>query len=130
MAVAMGQDRDRALKITKNYYSTLFNFENSKNKKFRNKKPEFFRLILRSYARNISTEARMSTILNDINAHEGRSISEKTLEGYLRALNDLYILKDLEAWNPNFRSKTVIISTPTRHFVDTSIAAGALNVTR
>ncbi len=72
----------------------------------------------------------MSTILNDINAHEGRSISEKTLEDYLRALNDLYILKDLEAWNPNFRSKTVIISTPTRHFVDTSIAAGALNVTR
>lgn len=128
MAVAMGQDRDRALKITKNYYSTLFNFENSKNKKFRNKKPEFFRLILRSYARNISTEARMSTILNDINAHEGRNISEQTLEDYLRALNDLYILKDLEAWNPNFRSKTVIISTPTRHFVDTSIAAGALNV--
>lgn len=105
MAVAMGQDRDRALKITKNYYSTLLNFENSKNKKFRNKKPAFFRLILRSYARNISTEARMSTILNDINAHEGRNISEQTLEDYLRALNDLYILKDLEAGILTFEAK-------------------------
>ena len=40
----------------------------------------------------------------------------------LEALKDLYILEDMEAWNPNIRSKTSIRSTPTRHFVDTSIA--------
>lgn len=126
--LSLVEDREIALKITENYYTTLFNFENSKNKKFRNKKPEIFRLILRSYARNVSTEARKSTILSDISAHEGRNMDVETFEGYLEALNDLFILKDIEAWNPNFRSKTAIISSPTRHFVDTSIAAGALGM--
>ena len=32
----------------------------------------------------------------------------------------------MPAWNPNIRSKTSIRSTPTRHFVDTSIACRAL----
>ena len=35
---------------------------------------------------------------------------------------------DLQAWNPSIRSKTSIRSTPTRHFVDTSIACRALNI--
>lgn len=46
----------------------------------------------------------------------------------MEALQDLYILEDMAAWNPNIRSKTTIRSTPTRHFVDTSIACRALGV--
>ena len=123
------EDREKALKITKNYCSTLFDFENTKNQKFRNKKPELFKMILRSYARNISTEARKSVIISDISKHEDRKIDETIFDQYIEALNDLYIIKDIEAWNPNFRSKTVIITSPTRHFVDTSIAAYSLNMT-
>lgn len=126
--LSLVDNRDRALRITENYYSTLFDFENSQNKKFRNKKPETFRMILRSYARNISTEARRKTILTDINEHDDRNMDSDTFDEYVQALNDLYIIKDIEAWNPNFRSKTAIVSSPTRHFVDTSIAAGALNI--
>ena len=126
--LSLVDDRNRALKITENYYSTLFNFENSHNKKFRNKKPEIFRMILRSYARNISTEARKKTILNDINMHDERNLDPETFDDYIEALKDLFIIKDIESWNPNFRSKTIIVSSPTRHFVDTSIAAGALNI--
>lgn len=44
------------------------------------------------------------------------------------ALKDLYILEEMSAWNPDIRSKTSIRSTPTRHFVDTSIACRALGV--
>ena len=121
-------DRDIALTITGNYYSTLFDFENSKNKKFRNKKAEIFRMILRSYARNISTEVRRKKILDDINLHDDRNLSPDTFDEYVEALNDLFIIKDIEAWSPNFRSKTTITTSPTRHFVDTSIAAGALGV--
>lgn len=127
--LSLVKDKEKALKITKNYCSTLFNFENSKNQKFRNKKPELFKMILRSYARNVSTEARKSAIISDISKHEDRKIDEDTFDQYLEALNDLYIIKDIEAWNPNFRSKTVFITSPTRHFVDTSIAAYALNMT-
>ena len=43
----------------------------------------------------------------------------KTYEDYMEALKDLYIIEDVQAWNPNIRSKTSIRSTPTRHFVDT-----------
>ena len=121
-------DREKALKITKNYCSTLFEFENSQNQKFRNKKPELFKMILRSYARNISTEARKSVLIDDVNKHDDRKLDEVTFDEYVEALNDLYIVKDIEAWNPNFRSKTVIISSPTRHFIDTSIAAYSLNM--
>ena len=126
--LSLVSDREDALEITQNYCSTLFDFENSKNGKFRNKKPEIFRLILRSYARHISTEARRQTIIDDVSEHEGRKLDGDTFEEYLQALKDLYILQDTEAWNPNFRSKTAVITSPTRHFVDTSIAAGALGL--
>lgn len=126
--LSLNVDRDKSLRITKNYCSTLFEFENNKNKKFRNKKPEIFKMLLRSYARNISTEARRKTIINDINEHEDRNLDSDTFDSYIEALNDLYIINDIEAWNPNFRSKTTIVTSPTRHFVDTSIAANALNI--
>lgn len=121
-------DREKALRITRNYCSTLFEFENSKNSKFRNKKPDIFKMILRSYARNVSTEARKLLLISDINKHDDRKLDEDTFDQYIEALNDLYIVKDIEAWNPNFRSKTVIITSPTRHFVDTSVATYSLNM--
>ena len=85
-------------------------------------------MILRSYARNISTEARKKVFLNDINVNDDCNMDGDVLEEYIQALKDLYIIKDIDAWNPNFRSQTAIITTPTRHFVDTSIAMGALNM--
>lgn len=121
-------DKETSLLVTKNYISTLFEFENNPNKKFRNKKQKLFEIILKSYARNISTEVRRSVMIKDIIEHEDRKIDEDTYDSYLEALNDLYIIKDIEAWNPNFRSKTAVISNPTRHFVDTSIATAILNI--
>lgn len=56
--LSLVDDKAIALQITENYICTLFNFENSKNKKFRNKKADTFKMVLRSYARNISTEAK------------------------------------------------------------------------
>lgn len=96
--------------------------------KIRYMEVKIFKILLRSYARNISTEARRKTIISDINEHEDRNIDPDTFDFYIDALNDLYIINDLEAWNPKLRSKTAIITSPTRHFVDTSIAANALNI--
>lgn len=126
--IAVQAPRDIALEITKNYYAGLFIFEDSENERFRNKKPEVLRMILRSYARNISTEAAVSTIVSDIRQSNERSMDTKTYDDYMEALKDLYIIEDMEAWNPNIRSKTSIRSTPTRHFVDTSIACRSLGV--
>ena len=126
--IAVLAPRDIALEITKNYYNGLFVFEDSENERFRNKKPEVLRMILRSYARNISSEATVSTIISDIRQSNERTMDTKTYDDYMEALKDLYIIEDLEAWNPNIRSKTSIRSTPTRHFVDTSVACRSLGV--
>lgn len=120
--------KEIAIEITKNYWNGLFVFEDCENERFRNKKPEVLKMIVRSYARHISTEAAISTIIADVRQSNERTMDTKTFDDYMEALQDLYILEDIKAWNPNIRSKTSIRSTPTRHFVDTSIACRALGV--
>lgn len=127
--LAVQAEKDVALDVTRNYYEGLFNFENSDNRKFRNKKPEVMRMILRSYARNISTEASYQTLMKDVISNENRTMNERTLDDYMEALKDLFILEDIDAWNPNLRSKTVVRTTATRHFFDPSIACAALDIT-
>ncbi len=117
-----------AIEITKNYWNGLFVFEDCENERFRNKKPEVLKMIVRSYARHISAEAAISTIISDVRQSNERTMDSKTFDDYMEALKDLYIIEDMRAWNPNIRSKTSIRSTPTRHFVDTSIACRALGV--
>lgn len=118
------------MNVTRNYYDGLFNFENSENVKFRNKKPDILRMVLRSYARNISTEASAQTMIGDIISSRNRStMDSKTFDDYMDALNDLFIIEGIDAWNPNLRSKTVVRTTSTRHFVDTSIACCSLGIT-
>lgn len=120
--------KDIAVEITKNYWSGLFVFEDQENERFRNKKPEVLRMILRSYARHISSQAAVSTLIADVRQSNERTMDTKTFDDYMEALKDLYILEDMPAWNPNIRSKTSIRSTPTRHFTDTSLACCALGI--
>lgn len=126
--ISVRAPKDIAVEITKNYYNGLFVFEDCENERFRNKKPEVLKMILKSYARHISTEAAISTIIADVRQSNERTMDPKTFDNYMEALKDLYVIEDLPAWNPNIRSKTIIRSTPTRHFIDTSIACRALGV--
>lgn len=126
--ISVRAPKDTAVEITKNYYNGLFVFEDCENERFRNKKPEVLKMILKSYARHISTEAAISTIIADVRQSNERTMDPKTFDDYMEALKDLYVIEDLPAWNPNIRSKTIIRSTPTRHFIDTSIACRALGV--
>lgn len=89
--------------------------------------PSKTRLLLRSYARNLSTLATNSLLIQDINANE--SMSEASFYDYFDALKRLYVLEDIEAWCPNIRSRSAIRSSNKREFIDPSIAAAALNLT-
>lgn len=126
--LSLVEDRNQALDITRNYFNSLFFFEDSDNERFRNKRPQALKMLLRSYARNISTEASCKTILNDIKESNATTMDPKTFDSYMEALEDIFIIRDLEAWSPAIRSKTSIVATPTRHFVDTSIACRALGL--
>lgn len=128
--LSIQHDRDIALDVTANYYESLFNLGNSENPNFRNKNPEIMKIVMRAYARHVSTQTPITKILADIVARDSRSISNKTFDKYVDVLTDLFIIEDLEAWCPNLRSKTVIRSTPTHHFVDPSIAAQALGASQ
>jgi hypothetical protein len=92
------------------------------------KKPSRARMILKSYARNISTLVKKKNILTDIRAND-ETISAPTLDAYLTALGRLFVLEDLEAWCPAIRSASAIRSGKKREFVDPSIAVAALGLT-
>ncbi|MCQ2328164.1 MAG: DUF4143 domain-containing protein [Paludibacteraceae bacterium] len=86
------------------------------------------RRLLRSYARNISHQVPYKTFKADILANDTETLDEDTVADYIRVLKQLYVIEDLEAWNPNLRSKAAIRTTDTRHFVDPSIGTAALGL--
>lgn len=85
------------------------------------------RALLRSYARNISTMASLSTILNDIRANDV-SFSEPTLYSYLEALRRIFLIEDIPAWKPSLRSRSALRTSEKRQFVDPSIATAVMHV--
>lgn len=90
--------------------------------------PTWTRLILRSYARNISTLAKKFNILKDVTANAD-SMTMPTLDSYLNALEKLFVIEDVEAWCPAIRSATTIRSGKKREFTDPSIAVAAMGLT-
>ncbi len=87
------------------------------------------RMIMRSYARNISTLAKKSMMIADVAASGEVSCTEPTFDDYVGALKKLFVICDIEAWCPAIRSKTAIRSGLKRAFVDPSIAVAAMGLT-
>lgn len=85
------------------------------------------RRLLRSYARMESSQAQSAQIAADVRG-SAESPSDKTVQSYISALEKIFVLEDMPAWNPNLRSKSAIRTSDTRHFVDPSIAAAALGI--
>lgn len=90
--------------------------------------PKIAKLIMRSYARNISTLAKKTNILADVTASGNIDISMDTFDDYVGALEKLFVIQDIDAWCPSIRSKSAIRSAPKRCFTDPSIAISAMNI--
>ena len=84
--------------------------------------------LLRSYARHQGTQASVASILNDILTNEKGNTTETTITSYLKALEKIFVIENMPAWNPNLRSKAAIRTSDTRYFVDPSVAAAALRL--
>ena len=87
--------------------------------------PENVARVLRSLARNTATEAADQTIARDVAGVDG-PIDRHTVAGYIKALTRVFVVEDLSAWAPALRSRGILRSSETRHFVDPSLAAAAL----
>ena len=84
--------------------------------------------IMKSYARNIATQASLETIRADVVSNDLETFDKESLYSCLNALKMIHVIEDSPAWNPNLRSKTAIRSSDTRYFVDPSVAAAALGI--
>ena len=123
----LGSDRAKLL-VAKEYVKSVYKNDISRiDGVKRNQKITL--KILKSYARNISTMAKTSSILNDVIAADNIECSRPTFDNYVEALEKLFVIMDIDAWCPALRSKTVIQSRPKRAFCDPSIAVAALGLT-
>ncbi len=112
------------LLIAKDYVDVICSEDISRiDKTARN--PELARMIMRTYARNICTLAKKTSMLADVSV-EMEGVSMPTFDDYVSALEKLFVIDDLEAWSPAIRSKTSIRTGRKRCFVDPSIAVAAL----
>lgn len=90
--------------------------------------PQRVRRLMRSFARNVAGQSSYSTFRADMLSNDSDSLSEDTVADYIKALKRLFVVEDLEAWNPNLRSKAAIRTSDTHHFVDPSIATASLGI--
>lgn len=120
----LSMDKEDSLDVAKDYIEAVCERDAAAVDRSQ-KDPDRVRSVLKSLARNISTMTTDRTIMGDVMAND-TSITDKTLEIYLRALRKLYIIEDVKAWQPSLRSKTGIRTSDKRQFVDPSLAVAAL----
>ncbi len=124
---AIALDKDVALDQAYDYYDGVVNSDISRVDGV-SRDAERAKRILRSLARNQSSQVAISTICEDIEANESAVDIRETVTSYIEALKKIFVLEDSLAWNPNLRSKTAIRASDTRYFSDPSIGVAALGI--
>jgi len=89
--------------------------------------PALVMRLLRSLARNVSTEASARTLAADTDGSDG-TLDPRTVGNYLDALDRVFIVEDQPAWRPQLRSRSRLRQAPKRHFGDPSLAVAALRI--
>lgn len=124
---AIDEEEDVALQQAIDYFDAIVDVDISRVDNVERNK-ERTKRILRSYARSVGTQAKISSIAADISANEAVSISDMTITSYINALKKIFVLEDSSSWNPNLRSKTAIRTSDTRYFTDPSVCTAALEL--
>ncbi len=112
--------------VARNYVDAVINMDVQRVDNVE-RNPARVRQFLRSYARNISTMAPLTTVLADVKSND-TGFSDTTMYSYVNALRRIFLIEDIPAWKPSLRSKTAIRTSDKRQFVDPSIAAALMYV--
>jgi len=117
----IGEGGKTALRFMQDYITLIAEVDISR---FGGKKrdPQKIKRLIQSLARNISTEVSISSLAKDTLS------DQETVAEYLEALERLMVTEPLPAWNTHIRSADTLRKVPKRHFVDPSIAVGALGL--
>ena len=113
------------LEIAKDYYRQIYQTDISAIDGVK-RNPEWVRSLIWSYARNMATKAKKTSIYADVKATQ--SVTDVTLDSYVEKLEELFVIRDIDAWTPQIRSKTAIRSGKKHIFVDPSIGIAALGL--
>ncbi len=125
--MAMQQTKEDALMNAYAYYDGIVNSDLSRaDGVLRN--PQNVDLLLRSYARMIGSQSTLTNIRADMKNVDEQELDINTVRSYIETLKKIFVVEELSGWNPNIRSKNAIRTSPTRYFVDPSIAVAALNL--
>ena len=122
---AINLPEKQSLQIAKNYIDVLCHSDISRVDGVK-RNPMLARTILKSYARQVSTIDSNQSLYDDVKANYS-DVSDRTIIDYLDVLKKLYIIEEIEAWNPNIRSKTAIRTSPKKSMIDPSLAVAALD---
>lgn len=120
-------DKDIALEQPYDYYDAVVNVDISRVDNVE-RNSERTKNLMKSYARNIGSQASNETIRNDMISNDSFSLDSDTILSYINALKKIFVIEEAPAWNPNLRSKTAIRTSNTRYFIDPSIAVAALGL--
>lgn len=118
---------DAKYRFSKEYVKSLVH-EEVKKVDGVERNPEKMQNVLRSLARNISTQVSNATLEGDVKNSFDDDISRPTLTDYLNTLEKLFVIEDVNATNLNFRSKYALRIKPKKYFVDPSIATAILEM--
>lgn len=124
---AIFMEEEIALEQAYDYYDAIVNRDISEADGI-SRNPERVKNLMKSYARNMGTQASNDTLRNDMIANDSNSLDTDTVLSYVNALKKIFVVEESPAWNPNLRSKTAIRTSDTRYFIDPSIAAAALGI--
>lgn len=125
--LSLNMDDDIALDQAFDYVDTVEHRDIQKADGIK-REPSRVHRLLRSYARHQGSQANLSVIQQDLSSNESDIFDTDTIASYIKALKSIFVVEDVEAWNPNLRSKTAIRSSDTRYFTDPSIATAALGL--
>lgn len=116
-----------ALDQAMDYYDAVVNYDIQRADGVE-RDPERVKLLMRSYARHQGAAVNYSMICEDMKSNDNASLNDDTVASYVKALKKIFVIEDLEAWNPNLRSKTAVRTSDTRYFTDPSIGVAALGI--
>jgi predicted AAA+ superfamily ATPase len=122
----IGVDAEAGLQFSSDYVALVAEIDISKVSG-KQRDPYKVRRLLQSLARNVSTEATLTVLSKDAGGSDG-GLDDETVADYLNALERLMVVENLPAWNTHIRSSDTLRKSPKRHFVDPSLAVGALGL--
>ena len=120
-------EKEIALEQAYDYFDAVVNSDISRVDNI-NRNPERAKNLMRSYARNIGSQASNETLKKDMINNDSFSLDTDTVLSYVNALKKIFVIEELPAWNPSLRSKTAIRTSDTRYFIDPSIAVASLGL--